>query len=330
MSRLPPEVRRGLLLACVALGLGWTGRSVGHTASLELRFLYAVSDYAPSASFLSPQGLAFDAARSEIYIADTGNNQVVVLSKTGVPVYRFRHWVKDPAGQRIAGEPQGLAARGDGMLLVSDGLSDQVDVVDLRGQPVQTIDVTALLARDIRASPGKMAVGGQGNVFLVERSSGQVLEFDPKQKLVRSFGGRGKGQGRFEMIADVAVGANGSVYVLDSIGTPVVQAFDDEGRWVLGFGRHSNKPEDFHFPIALTIDADGRIWIADAFSHEVKAYSTSGQFLGAYGEMGAAPGQFYFPSAVVAAPDGILYVLEKAGRRLQAFQIVGPAVPERR
>jgi len=313
-----------------AIGMGPGASPPRPIPGLELQPVFSASEYAPHRSFLSPQGLAFDASRGEIYVADTGNHQIVVLGKNGVPVGRFAHRVRDQSGDRTPGEPAGLLSADGGTVWVTDALSDQVDLLDIRGMPLRAIDVTAALGRGTRASPGKMDADREGNLYLVERSSGQVLVFDRRGGLARAFGRRGKGEGRFEMVADVAVGSDGTSYVLDSVGTPVVQAFDAQGRHLLGFGRHSNKAEDFHFPVALAVDSKERLWVADTFSHEVKAYSASGEFLGAFGEAGTGPGQFFFPSDVVTSPDGTLYVLEKAGRRLQAFHMVGSAAPERR
>ncbi len=323
-------MRSHLLLALVAtcaLPLVRAEAGAEVADSVGLQFLFSVSSSAPNASFSNPQGLGFDADRSEIYVADTGNDQIVVLSRSGVPVFRFRHWVRDHQGERIQGEPHAVLPCGGGMLLITDGLSDQVDQVDLQGRPVRAINVTQLLGRPGRASPGRMARDDDGNLYLVDTGTNSVLVLDPQGQLLRRIGKHGKGEGQFEMIADVAVGVDRTVFMLDSVGTPVVQSFDGKGRWLSGFGRHSDKPQDFHFPAALTMDADGRLWVADAFSHEVKAYSASGQFLAGFGGMGTGPGQFFFPSDLVASPDGVLYVLEKAGRRLQAFQIVRSVAP---
>lgn len=122
------------------------------------------------------------------------------------------------------------------------------------------------------------------------------------------------------MVVDVAVGSDGTAYVLQSQGTPVVQIFDASGRFKAGFGRHTDRPQDFHFPTALALDGAGCIWVADTFAHDVRAYSTSGKFLGAFGGRGTGRGYFSYPSDVTVTRD-TLYVLEKAGRRVQAFRV---------
>jgi len=288
--------------------------------AIALRPLYSTPTRPADRTFLDPQGLAFDPSRFELYVADTGHNRVVVMSKNGVILHTYQHTVRSGSGEVLPGEPAALLPRPGGKLALTDRLSDRIDLVDYMGNSVGSIDVSKALGTKERASPGRLAGDVEGNLYVIEQRTARVLVFDAAGKLVRSFGGRGGSAGRFEKIADVAVGENGTIYVLDSTGAPVVTAFDSEGHWLLGFGRHGNKPETVHFPVALTIDGGGRIWIADAFSHEVKAYTPKGEFVGSFGMPGDGPGQFYFPSDVVAFAD-VLYVLEKGGRRVQAFHI---------
>jgi hypothetical protein len=285
-------------------------------------FLYECSGYEPTHPFNNPQAMCLDTARGRIYVADTGNNQVVILnSQNGVTVGRFRHWVRDRSGKRIPGEPCGVIPGDQGTTLVTDRLSSTIDVVDGFGESVGYISaVTSALREGERPSPGRMCRDSAGNLYVVEQTTGQVLVFDGAGRLQRTFGGLGRGEGRFEMITDVAVGSDGTAYVLQNLGTPVVQAFDASGHWKAGFGRHTDRPQDFHFPAGLTLDGVGCIWVTDAFAHEVRAYTTAGKFLGAFGGAGRSRGSFYYPSDLAATPE-TLYVLEKAGGRLQAFRV---------
>ncbi len=324
MSHVPQQVRRFRSI-CLMVGC-WLALSQGRHAcaadALRLRHLFSASNAHGGGTFLNPQGLDYDSLRSELYVADTGNSQIVVLSRTGLPLHRYQHWVRGADGDRLIGEPGAVLALPGGKLAVTDRLSDAIDLLDFRGGVIQSIDVTAALGANERAHPGRLARDTEGNLYVVEQNTARVLIFDGRGKLLTSFGGRGQGKGRFNKIADVAVAEDGTIYVLDSLGDPAVTAFDRRGTWIHGFGRHSNKAGDFHFPVALTLDGAGRIWIADSFSHEVKAYTARGEFLATFGQMGKGQGEFYFPSDVAAFAD-VLYVLEKGGRRLQGFHIEG-------
>jgi len=316
--KIGSSFRHVLAVSCV-LGLCASGNARAGEA-LALRPLFSTAIERSGRSFLSPQGLAFDPSRSELYVADTGNSRVVVLSKSGLVLHAYEHWVRDASGEVILGEPGAVLPMPGGKLALSDRMSDRVDMLDYRGGIVHSIDVTAALGSKERAHPGRLDRDSDGNLYVVEHSTAKILVFDSRGKLLRSFGGRGKSAGQFAKVADVAVGEDGTTYVLDSTGTPAVTAFGGEGEWLFGFGRHGNKPENVHLPVALTIDGEGRIWVADAFSHELKAYTAKGDHLATFGRPGDGQGELYFPSDVVAFAD-VLYVLEKGGRRIQAFHI---------
>ena len=123
------------------------------------------------------------------------------------------------------------------------------------------------------------------------------------------------------MLADVSVDDDGLVYVLDSIKDPVVQVFDQRGRVVRSFGQHGDKEAQFHFPVGMEVDHEGRAWIVDAFGHGLKVYDKLGEFMVAFGGFGTGGGRFSFPSDVAVSSDTV-YVLESAGHRVQAFSIL--------
>ncbi|MFQ6098354.1 MAG: NHL repeat-containing protein, partial [Armatimonadota bacterium] len=293
---------------------------------LAWRHEFTVSGYGPRRRFASPQAVCYDAKRERIWVADTGASRLVAFRKSGVPLYRLRRLVSDGKGGRMPGEPCAVVVDQRGRLIVCDRLSDRIYYLDFNGYETSVIDVTRALGANEPTRPGRLALGPDGRLYVAERNTMHVLVFGANGRFIRKFGGRGKAEGQFEMLADVAVDREGRVYALDSIKrSPVVQVFDPNGRWLRGFGRHGHEDRDFHLPVAIAADAAGRVWIADAFGHHVKAFTASGQFLAVFGEMGQADGQFFFPADVATGGDGTLYVLEKAGRRLQAFGISGAA-----
>jgi DNA-binding beta-propeller fold protein YncE len=324
---LSRAVGRTVAGACL-LGWPWAiaaavGPAWGAADVPRLEFLFQVPGNASARTFMNPLGLAFDPVRERLYVADTSHNQVTVLSSSGAILYSFKHWVTYYNGERVPGEPWRLLPWDRGTLLLADRLSDRIDVVDAWGAIVDSIDVTKLLGLKQRATPGAMARDVAGNLYILEHTTGQVLVLDRARRLQRVIGPQGPDSAKFEGVTDIAVAPDGTTYVLDHVEDTVVQVFDPTGKRLAGFGRHGAKDPDFHLPAAITLDGAGRLWIADAFSHEVKVYTTAGEFLTVFGRMGVDPGQFYFP-ADVAVGAGVLYVLERAGARLQAFRIVGP------
>jgi len=308
-----------LLGTCVVAG---TAPRAAAAALPKLDFVFMTPAEPRSTEFLNPMGLAYDAATERLYVADTGHSRVVMYNKNGMMLSSFRHWIKYYDGKRIPGEPWRLLPGDRGTLLVADRLSDRIDIVDIFGAVVDSIDVTALLGSKDRAAPGAMARDAAGNLYLLERTCGQVVVFDRAWRKLRSFGPKSDADSRFKSLAGIAVAPDGTTYVLDSAEQSVVQVFDPKGQRLRGFARHGDKVSDFHLPASISLDQANRVWIADTFSHDVKVYSTDGQFLTSFGEMGMGRGDFYFPSDIIVTSD-MLYVVERAGVRLQAFRISG-------
>ena len=78
---------------------------------------------------------------------------------------------------------------------------------------------------------------------------------------------------RYEIIGeiqDVAAGANGSFYVLDSRYNEV-RKYDASGQFVEAFGRPGRGPMEFQYPQALEIDPDGRLYVADR-NRQIKVF----------------------------------------------------------
>lgn len=330
MSKLPQALSHTLRLTLhgvVLLATLWLLAALPQLAAAEpgaptLQFLWCVPKDPADHPFRSPLGLGYDSERERVYLADTNGNRIVVLNASGAILYDFKHWGTLPDGRRVLGSPRCVLPADRGTVLVADDVNDRIDVLDAWGAVVDSLDLADLLGQQERAIPGAMARDNAGNLYVVDRATSRVVVLDKTRRVLRTFGGQGKGDGQFEEISDLAVAPDGTAYVLDLQQNPVVQVFDPSGKRLAGFGRHGDKEADFHFPVALALDDVGRVWIADAFSHDVKVYSTSGKYLTDLGGMGDGPGEFYFPSNVVVAADK-LYVLEKAGARLQAFKIVG-------
>ncbi len=69
----------------------------------------------------------------------------------------------------------------------------------------------------------------------------------------------------------VAVDGEGHVYVVDAL-FDAVQIFDEDGRFLLGFGQRGVGRGEFWLPNGLFIDLDGRIYVADSYNRRVQVF----------------------------------------------------------
>lgn len=78
----------------------------------------------------------------------------------------------------------------------------------------------------------------------------------------------------FGRIRSIAVGVDGSIFVLESQ-VPEVRQFDPEGRWIRTFGGRGEGPGDLGSPGAIATSGDGRLLARDNGNARLQGFSLS-------------------------------------------------------
>lgn len=84
--------------------------------------------------------------------------------------------------------------------------------------------------------------------------------------------------GDFNQPTEVAVGINGSVYVLDGANNKV-KIFTRNGKLVRSVGSSGKGEGEFGYPVGMDIDAQGNIYIADTGNRRIQVLDPSGNYL---------------------------------------------------
>lgn len=266
-----------------------------------------------------PRGIALDRRSGEVWVADTRNHVLGVFTEDGVPLYTtsVTDRLREPA--KIAVDPAGR-------VLVLDNDRSHVKVLNYRGEFVENLELSGIPEKP---SFGAIALDAQGNLYVGENESGQVLVFGPDGKPRLRFGTRGDEEGQFQSIAGIASDKD-FIYVIDHQVTPAVQVFDRRGNYVRGWGAHQMGIQNFSLPEAIALDSKGRVIVLDALRHEIKFFSEDGRFLDRFGGWGARLGQVSFPVDIAVDPADHLYVVEKGNSRVQVFEEIENTTPPRR
>lgn len=186
----------------------------------------------------------------------------------------------EPRGERIF-----LADRGHGHVLV----------LSRDGAVLGTLGAGVLGAvRDV-------AFDAAGRLLVCDAAAHAVWRLDPDT-------GRALGQiGRFGQDREglngplaMALGADGEVHVAD-FGNQRVQVYGQDGRWRRGYGHEAGLS-----PRALTVDAEGTAYVADAFAGELRRYDRQGQI------MARVPLKDARPVHLAMGRQGQLQIMEQA------------------
>ncbi len=238
------------------------GSSVVHVFDLARKKV----DYLTSAGserLISPVGLAYDAERDRLYVADTVIKKVFAFSGDG----NFLRVAEVPGG---FGRPTGLVVGADGHLYVTDVLQGVIHILSPQGEPLGEVGEGAVGIGGLNR-PVNVCVDGKGRIFVVDSMNFRVVVFGPDGKLLSSFGQIGDVPGSFARPRGVAVDSEGHVYVADAA-FDNIQVFDAAGRLLLYFGSAGKKPGQFSLPAGLFIDQSDRLYVTDAFNGRIQIF----------------------------------------------------------
>jgi DNA-binding beta-propeller fold protein YncE len=157
-----------------------------------------------------PTGIARDAQRGRVFVADTYGHDIKVFDDDG------RHlatWSKRGDGPGELNYPTHLAVS-DGVLVVTDSMNARVQGFDAEGKAVLRFGERGLYVGNL-VRPKGIASDDEGNLYVVESMHDTLLVFDRAGRLLLSIGGTGGEQGRFYLPAGVWVDGRNRVYVAD-------------------------------------------------------------------------------------------------------------------
>lgn len=152
-------------------------------------------------------------------------------------------------------------------------------------------------------------------VFVSDHASQRVFVLDLKKQAVRDLLDENGATRRFKAPKGVAVSAQGTVYVVDSLDHKV-HFFGPDDRQLGEFGDETILAR----PVGIAVDdVAGRIWVADAAAHQLVAFDREGNLVKRLGQRGDKSGEFNFPTDVDTDRAGRLYVLDSMNARVQVF-----------
>lgn len=261
--------------------------------------------------FHSPARIAVD-GDGAVYATDPRMGQVVVRDRYG----RLSAVVE---GFDV---PMGIAVGSDGRIYVSEQGKGSVTVFDGNWNPLYSL-------------------GGGGGEFIlpndiaIDADSGWIYVSDSEAHIIKvyasdggflfGFGGKGNGPGQFNFPTGVyvtppGVGPAVEVYVADQ-NNDRIQVLDRSGNFLrcIGGGGGFSFSKKFGRVQGLTGDAQGRLYVADAFQGYVQVFDPLGYSLSTVGSFGEGRGELRTPMDVVIDPYNRLMVTSTNTSRVESY-----------
>jgi DNA-binding beta-propeller fold protein YncE len=161
-----------------------------------------------------------------------------------------------------------------------------------------------------------LAIGPDGNLYVTDPGQ-HVTVVSPEGAVLWRWGGLGSGPGEFhfaphvpshptDVLAKIAVGSDGSVYVSDN-GNHRVEVFTPSGQFLREFGSPGTASGRFLQVFDIAVDGDGDVYVADDDLQTVSKFSADGTFLWRIGGMAAEdPDLLGHEHLAVVDPHGLL------------------------
>ncbi len=171
--------------------------------------------------------------------------------------------------------------------------------------------------------PTGVGIAPDGRLFAADTHYARVIAFAPDGTEVARFGSFGIEDGQFRLPTDVAIAADGTIFVGEYSGNDRISRFTPEYEYIDSFGGAEDGEAALRRPQGLCIAPDNTLWVADSGNHRICRFSFEGELLSSFGERGRGPGQFRFPYNVERLSDGSLIVVEYGNNRVQRFDSSG-------
>ena len=151
-------------------------------------------------------------------------------------------------------------------------------------------------------------VTADDEIFLVDRDAHEILKFDSDGNVLMRLGNRERPalHDPFNHPADIALAANGEMFVADGYGNSRVHRFARDGRLIMSWGTQGDGPGQFTTPNGIWVH-DDRVYVCDRENNRVQVFNVDGEYLTEWGD-------FFHPMDIFRDPHGTFYVTDQVPR----------------
>lgn len=250
-----------------------------------------------------------------VYVADSGNNRIVVFGPDGQFV---RAWGSAGSGPSQFNEPWGLAVDKE-YVYVADTWNYRIQKFTLTGDLVQMFGSGGASADpNVYFGPRAIALWGDNQLLITDTGNHRVQVVTRDGVFVSQFGGQGGANGQFNEPVGLAAGADGAIFVAEAWNRRVQQftsGFAAVGTWAVdawGGTDIGNKPY-------IALDNSGHVYVTDPEGYRVLIFDRLGNYVAKFGRFGSDLASLNIPNGLTVDAAGNIYVADSGNNRVLKF-----------
>ncbi len=259
-----------------------------------------------STHLTDPQSIFLDLKNKEMFIVDALDSTVFIFDLKGTPISKL---------DRVNGisRPIDFVSRKN-MYYISQSKKDYVEVFDILGNTVKKIKPD-----NRKFLPGKLYLGFDGRLYVINRLVNEILVFDADDKFVQAIGtgdsrlmslsGAAIGYDRLYLFTPFTTGNAIHVYLLNGDYSHSFESLAGYGSGTLGL------------PVTGLVDSDKNLWLVDSlrgilvYNSEDKKINNFGQY-----EIQGVRKVLQFPIDIDFGMQNEVYILEKSLKQVSIFR----------
>ncbi|HSV15820.1 MAG TPA: NHL repeat-containing protein [Tepidisphaeraceae bacterium] len=218
--------------------------------------------------FARPVGVTFD-AKDNLWVADTGNHRVLIISAIGQVTER----IALPKGDegKLAGPTSVAVARDGSRAYIIDNANHRVLIRDNRTGAITAMGKSGRALGQFEF-PFMTCIGLQNYVFITEAVGGRVQQVSPDDRWAGTIGHVGVTLGDLYRPKGLTTDARGQLYVGDS-SLNVIQAFSPRGVVIGVLTDGDGQPLQFQHPMGMRFDKQGNLYVVELRANRVAVVS---------------------------------------------------------
>jgi DNA-binding beta-propeller fold protein YncE len=250
-------------------------------------------------SMYMPSSVSFDKQSERYYVIDTGRNRLVSFGLDGKLDRAFT------ANDQLK-SPFDIVRLDNGKLWVVEKGRNSLTLIDVAAKKIQ---VNILKDGERLVFPDRLAEF-EGKLYVLDRSSGQILRLNDNMSIDQRFGCSDCSMGMIDFII-----RDGVIFALAPQDKKVYR-FKLDGSVADEIALSGN----LDFPVSLDIGPAGSIYVLDRHQNSILVFSGSGQYRYRFLGSGQAAGKVYFARQLRFDPWGRLCVVDEGNGRVEIFR----------
>ena len=292
----------------------------------------------PEDIFVDQQGL--------LYVADTNNNRVLVLSRDGEVI----KVITEACGAALK-KPRGIFVHEDGSIWIADTGNLRIAVLEKDGSDRKTFvkPDSSLLENNFTFDVNKLFVANTGYIYALKGANlitldeannfhgylgADKVDFSLSRTLIRMFGSKSQVERTSKQepasYANFYIGADNMIYgILSNKDTAQIRKLNTVGTNTYPEQTYGLMMEDktsgtgkLKSPTFadINVQENGVISVVDQNSGLIYQYDQEGNLICCFGGLGEAAGLFEIPVSIESDADGYLYVLDSKANEITVFK----------